>query len=202
MTSKTVALGDGLITELHPLEPFYPQGARLLMMGSFPPARNRWKMAFYYPNFQNDMWRIFGEVFFEDKDYFLTPERKSFEEAKIRDFLTRKGIALTDSGREVVRQKGNASDKFLEIVRPIDLEEELEKLPDCRAIATTGQKATDTLLEIVGAEQPKVGRYTDFMFGSRPLRLYRMPSSSRAYPKPLIEKAQVYRQMFEELGML
>ena len=59
---------DEIKTEIHPLEPFFPQGARLLMMGSFPPKRERWKMDFYYPNFQNDMWRIFGLVFFDDKD--------------------------------------------------------------------------------------------------------------------------------------
>lgn len=46
---------DEIKTEIHPLEPFFPQGARLLMMGSFPPKRERWKMDFYYPNFQNDM---------------------------------------------------------------------------------------------------------------------------------------------------
>ena len=44
---------DEIKTEIHPLEPFFPQGARLLMMGSFPPKRERWKMDFYYPNFQN-----------------------------------------------------------------------------------------------------------------------------------------------------
>ena len=44
--------------EAHPLEPFLPEGARLLMLGSFPPARSRWSMEFYYPNFQNDMWRV------------------------------------------------------------------------------------------------------------------------------------------------
>lgn len=43
---------DEIKTEIHPLEPFFPQGARLLMMGSFPPKRERWKMDFYYPNFQ------------------------------------------------------------------------------------------------------------------------------------------------------
>lgn len=41
---------DEIKTEIHPLEPFFPQGARLLMMGSFPPKRERWKMDFYYPN--------------------------------------------------------------------------------------------------------------------------------------------------------
>lgn len=189
-------------TELHPLEPFFPARAKLLMMGSFPPKRERWKMDFYYPNFQNDMWRIFGLVFFEDKDYFLTEDKKSFCEQCIRNFLTEKGIALTDSGREVVRLKDNASDKFLEIVRTIDLEEALAQLPDCVAIVTTGQKATDTLLTLIDAAEPKVGTYAEFLFQNRRMRLYRMPSSSRAYPKPLPEKAQDYKKMFHELGMM
>ena len=37
---------DEIKTEIHPLEPFFPQGARLLMMGSFPPKRERWKWIF------------------------------------------------------------------------------------------------------------------------------------------------------------
>lgn len=189
-------------TELHPLEPFFPARAKLLMMGSFPPKQERWKMDFYYPNFQNDMWRIFGLVFFENKDYFLTGDKKSFCEQRIRNFLTEKGIALTDSGREVVRLKDNASDKFLEIVRTIDLEEALAQLPDCVAIVTTGQKATDTLLTLIDAVEPKVGTYAEFVFQNRRMRLYRMPSSSRAYPKPLPEKALDYKKMFHELGMM
>ena len=74
------------VVENHPLKPFFPEGARVLMLGSFPPKRERWKMEFYYPNFQNDMWRIFGEVFFRDKDYFLAPGGKAFREEAIRDF--------------------------------------------------------------------------------------------------------------------
>ncbi len=61
---------DEIKTEIHPLEPFFPQGARLLMMGSFRRNVNVGKWIFYYPNFQNDMWRIFGLVFFDDKEHF------------------------------------------------------------------------------------------------------------------------------------
>ena len=64
--------------ETHPLKPFLPQNAKLLMLGSFPPPKTRWKMDFYYPNYQNDMWRIFGLIFFEDKDYFLDLPNKNF----------------------------------------------------------------------------------------------------------------------------
>ncbi len=196
MTDKTSKI------EQHPLPPFFPAGAKVLMLGSFPPPRARWKMDFYYPNFQNDMWRIFGLVFFEEKDYFLTDDKKSYCEARIRSFLTEKGIALSDTAREVIRQKDNASDKFLEVVSVIRLDEVLSQLPDCRAIVTTGQKATDTLFSLLPAEEPKVGGYSDAVFRGRFLRLYRMPSSSRAYPKPLPEKAAVYGAMFRDLGLV
>ena len=47
-----------MTTELHPLGFFLPENTRLLMLGSFPPPKARWSMDFYYPNIQNDMWRI------------------------------------------------------------------------------------------------------------------------------------------------
>jgi G:T/U-mismatch repair DNA glycosylase len=187
--------------ESHPLPPFFPVGAKVLMLGSFPPKKERWKMDFFYPNLQNDMWRIFGLVFFEDANYFLTADRKAFKESAIRSFLEEKGIALWDTAMEVNRQKGNASDKFLEVLQPIDLGKALACLPACRAIVITGQKALETLLSILRSEEPKVGGYVETVYQGRRLRIYRMPSSSRAYPKPVVEKAAVYESMFCELGL-
>ena len=57
--------------ETHPLEPFLPAKSKLLMLGSFPPQKKRWSMEFYYPNLNNDMWRIYGILFFNDKNHFL-----------------------------------------------------------------------------------------------------------------------------------
>jgi G:T/U-mismatch repair DNA glycosylase len=191
--------------ERHPLEPFLPEHAKLLMLGSFPPPRERWTMNFYYPNFQNDMWRIFGLAFFDDKDHFVADQGKSFKEALIRQFLTQKGIALYDTAEVVCRQKGNASDQFLEIVKPVDLSAILSEILLCDTIVTTGQKATETLMALVGVnELPPVGGYVDvtYMNGglkNRWLRCYRMPSSSRAYPKSLADKAAAYRRMFADL---
>ena len=189
-------------SENHPLPPFLPNGAKMLMLGSFPPPKERWKMNFFYPNFQNDMWRIFGWVFFNDSNYFVTDDRKSFRESTIRAFLTEKGIALWDTAMTVKRQKGNASDKFLEILQPINLEKVLSQITDCHTIVIAGQKAMDTLLTIIPVNEPKVGSFEETLFMNRCLRIYRMPSSSRAYPKPLVEKAAVYQKMFEELGLL
>ena len=189
-----------MTTELHPLGFFLPASAKLLMLGSFPPPKVRWSMDFYYPNIQNDMWRILGVLFYADKDHFLAAP-KAFSREKAVAFCEEVGLALGDTAIEVIRLKANASDKFLEVVRPIDLAEVLERIPRCEAIVVTGQKAMDTLLALLpGVEEPKVGHYVSFRFADRSLRLYRMPSSSRAYPKPLSEKAAVYQTMFEELG--
>ena len=79
--------------ETHPFEPFMPENARMMMLGTFPPARKRWCMEFYYPNFQNDMWRIFGLVFFGDKNYFVVKDRKTFDVDDIVALLKDKGIA-------------------------------------------------------------------------------------------------------------
>ena len=69
-------------------------------------------------------------------------------------------------------------------------------------IVTTGQKATDTLRQQFNVEEPKVGDYSEFIFEGRAMRLYRMPSSSRAYPLALDKKATAYRIMYQDLQIL
>ena len=188
--------------ENHPVEPFLPANARLLMLGSFPPQKKRWSMDFYYPNLNNDMWRIVGLLFFNNKDYFLNETRKAFCRERIISFLNDKGIALFDTASAIRRLQDNASDKFLEVVQPTDISRLLGQLPECKAIVTTGQKATDTLRAQFEVEEPKVGDFSEFVFDGRPVRLYRMPSSTRAYPLALDKKAAAYRTMYQDLQML
>lgn len=186
-------------SEKHPLEPFLPEKARLLLLGSFPPPHKRWSMEFYYPNLQNDMWRIFGTLFFEDRDHFLTSDRKAFDRDRIVEFLTGKGIALYDTASVVRRLKENASDQFLEILEPADLGALLRRLPDCRTVAATGGKAAETAARMLGCEIPPVGGSSGFEFEGRDMDLWRMPSSSRAYPLALERKAEAYRKLFDRV---
>ena len=188
--------------EEHPLEPFLPSNATLLMLGSFPPQKKRWSMDFFYPNLQNDMWRIFGILFFNDKDHFLLPGKKAFNKDYLVEFLTEKGIALYDTAIAIRRLQDNASDKFLEVIEPTDIRLLLKQLPQCQAIVTTGQKATDIIRSQIEVNEPSVGQSCPFEFEDRILQLYRMPSSSRAYPLALEKKAAVYRLMLNELGLL
>ncbi len=194
---------DSLLNiEEHPLEPFLPANAVLLMLGSFPPQKKRWSMDFFYPNLQNDMWRIVGLIFFQDKEHFLNPEKKVFDKDRIIEFLNDKGIALYDTASAIRRLQDNASDKFLEVIEQIDISLLLKQIPMCKAIVTTGQKATDIIREQIEVKEPTVGTSEPFEFGDKAMKLYRMPSSSRAYPLALEKKAAAYRVMFNELGLL
>ena len=125
--------------ETHPLPPFLPPNAKLLMLGSFPPPATRWKM-----------------------------------------------------------------NKFLEIVVPTNIEQLLSQMPQCNHIMTTGDKATDTMMLSMpeGTLKPSIGQPSQAHFVGRDLYLYRMPSSSRAYPVSLEKKAESYRTMFEHVGLV
>ncbi|UJF25349.1 uracil-DNA glycosylase family protein [Suttonella sp. R2A3] len=190
--------------ETHPFAPFIPEKAKLLMVGSFPPPKARWGMDFFYPNPQNDMWRIYGLAFFDDKNHFLNADSSGGDAAKIRAFLSEKGIAIAGVAYKVERLKGNASDQFLRIVETVDLSALLAKVPHCHSIMTTGGKATDTLCELLpeNTRKPTLQKPGQTQVNNRKLNLYRLPSTSRAYPKPLAEKAAIYAKFFREVGVL
>lgn len=191
--------------EYHPLKPFLPTSGRVLFLGSFPPPRKRWCMDFYYPNYTNDHWRIEGLVFFGDKNHFVDEGRKTFRLEEIVPFLEEKGIGFFDTATAIHRQKDNASDLYLEVVESTNIPALLQQMPLCRVIATTGEKATATLCESLSIHDlPAVGHFTsipereDIREG---LILYRLPSSSRAFPLSVEKKALAYKEMFRLAGI-
>ena len=190
---------DGV--EYHPLRPFLPENAKVLFLGSFPPQRKRWCMDFYYPNFINDHWRIEGQIFFGDKNYFVDLEAKHFKIDEIVAFCQEKGLAFFDTSTAIRRLQDNASDKFLEVVEPTDIRGLLRQLPQCRAIVTTGEKATETICASLGIPTiPKVNNSVVIPDtnnkGGDQILLYRLPSSSRAYPLSFDKKVEAYQRMF------
>lgn len=191
---------ESLLVESHPFEPFVPVGAKVLMLGSFPPPSQRWSMKFYYPNKTNDMWRIMGLIFFGDKNRFIRPG--GYDLPAIIDFLNEKGIAMYDAAVKVIRQKGNASDKFLEIVEPIGLETMLARMPLCRTIVTAGEKSASIIAELTHTKTPATGEAVEFVLNGTVYSHCRMVSSSRAYPMPVEQKAEKYAALFSKIGLL
>lgn len=184
---------DGI--EYHPLTPFLPESAKVLFLGSFPPQRKRWCIDFYYPNFINDHWRIEGAVFHGDRNYFVDQSAKTFLIERIIDHCSLHGIAFFDTATAVRRLKDNASDKYLEVVEPTDIRALAAELPNLQAVVTTGEKATETICRYYGVgDIPKVNAHIKLQDD---LELYRLPSSSRAYPLAFDKKVEAYKAMFE-----
>ena len=204
--------------ETHPFGPVLPPDATVMMMGSFPPTADKWAMRFHYPNFQNDMWRIYGRVFFDDADYFKVADERCFDPKRIRDFMFERGIASCPTVVQAIRETGNASDKNLTVITTIDLDTILPQVPKVKSLFTTGGKATEVLLGLLNepiakSKHPKTNQSIDYPYqwhdvekaltsNVDDLTLYRLPSTSRAYPLALDKKVAAYKDFFKKIGKL
>ena len=188
--------------EHHPWQPFIPLRPSILMLGTFPPKPEKWSMDFFFPNRINDMWRLMGIIFFNDANHLWDNSTKHFRLDKIKLLLNEKGIAMWDTAMAVRRLRDNASDKYLEIVETIDLASLLDAYPTIHTITTAGEKATAVVAELAGCEPPSMGNNVECNIGNHSFTLWRMPSSSRAYPLSLEKKAAYYRTMFEAAGII
>jgi len=181
--------------ERHPWPAFVPEGARVLFLGTFPPPEKRWAMPFFYPNPTNDFWRIMGLIFCGDRDALWDASARTYRLDDIKQLLRQQHIALWDTAMAVRRLKANASDKFLEIVEPIDLAAFLDAHPTITTIVTTGEKATSVVAAQAAVEPPVMGSSVRCTIATHPFTLWRMPSTSRAYPLPLPTKASFYQRV-------
>ena len=203
--------------ETHPFGPVLPPDATVMMMGTFPPTADKWAMRFHYPNFYNDMWRIYGSVFFDDVDYFRVGDEKRFDPERIRAFMFERGIASCPTVNQAIRETGNASDKNLTVVTPVDLDNILPQVPKVQTLFTTGGKATEVLLNLLAeppakSKYPKTNQSMDYPYqwqsnqsqkaDVNDLTLYRLPSTSRAYPLALDKKVAAYKDFFKKMGKL
>lgn len=204
--------------EAHPFGVFAFPDTQVLMMGTLPPTPDKWGMAFHYPNFYNDMWRIMGQVFFGDTAYFRAGQDKRFDADKIKAFLRAANIGECPTVKTAIRERGNASDAHLTVVERVDLRAVLADLPKVRWLLLTGGKACEVLFDVIHAERTdptspdfdpaakplkplKTNQHITIDLFGRKLGIWRLPSSSRAYPLSLDKKVAAYRAAFEHAGL-
>ena len=193
--------------ENHPFTPFLPEGTRVVLCGTFPPKREKWAMDFFYPNFYNDMWRIFGTIFFNDAEKFYDKSTKTIDKVGIQEMLSKYRIGIGETVTQAIRTKDNASDKFLEIVTPVNIAILLSKVPECNDLVTTGEKAASVIAKLTNTKVPDLGDNQICEISmpdgkTKEFRHWRMPSSSRAYPMKLEKKTEFYKKMMQEIGII
>lgn len=153
------------------------------------------------------MWRIFGLIFYKDKEKFFDKSKKTVDKSGIQHMLSEYKIEIGETATEVIRTKGNASDKFLEIVTPVNLTKLFNNAPECLVIATTGEEAASVISSLTNTTVPKMGEHINCTAiledgKKRDFIHWRCPSTSRAYPMKLETKASFYKDMFRELGII
>ena len=165
------------------------------------------------------MWRIMGKVFFDDIDYFRVGDEKRFDAEKIKAFLQAYNIGECPSVTHVIREKGNAADEHLTVVATVDLGKVLAQLEQVKWIYTTGGKATEVLIALVNQsisdpaspyfnpsqtpyKLPKTNQFLEVNAFGRVFGIYRLPSTSRAYPQSLEKQVAAYRAFFTLAGIL
>ena len=137
-----------------------------------------------------------GIIFMGDRDALWDSAAGGFDLEAIKSLLAREGIALWDTAMTVRRLKDNASDKFLDIVEPIDLAALLDRYPTITRVVATGEKAATVVAAQACVETPAIGIPVECVVGTHELTMWRMPSTSRAYPLSLEKKAEAYRKVF------
>ena len=127
--------------------------------------------------------------------YTFAPDYKTHQMAKfqIKDIFYPKFFSVLKKG---YTKKQFTKDLFSGIIVGI------VALPLAIAFAVASGVSPDTLSSLYGCAKPAVGEYVNTTLSNRPVRLWRMPSSSRAYPIALEKKAEAYASMFKTAGLL
>ncbi len=159
---------------VHEIPPFAPEGAKVLILGSFPSPKSR-EAKFFYGHPQNRFWSVLAEVF-GDEPPGTTDEKKAFLEAH--------HIALWDTIASCeITGASDASIKNAE-VNPVD---ELLDRTGIRHVFTTG-KASGRLY----------AKYLEDRTGIPAVVLPSTSPANRAVSREQIVEA--YRQVAEAAG--
>ena len=113
---------------VHPIEPFYQENSKILILGSFPSVKSREQM-FFYGHSQNRFWRVISSIFGEKVP-------NSIEEKKV--LLKNNGIALWDVIHSC--EITGSSDSSIKNARPNDISKIL-KSANIQKIFVNGKTA-------------------------------------------------------------
>lgn len=113
------------MTEFHPYEPFVPEKANKLIIGTIPPQRfcqentNLYAndVDFYYGSRDSYFWSLIGKTF--QKEFSYSNSENAINERK--NFLLEMNMGITDIVKTCMRNSNSSSDKHLGIKEYNDL---------------------------------------------------------------------------------
>ena len=128
-----------LIEEKHP--PWYHDipCMKTLILGSFPPHRDKWDYPFYYPNSQNRFWGILAQL--AELPLQHTKHDPSASVAERKAIMERLCVGIQNIGARIRRKGKSSLDTDIEIIGFQDILANIRRHPELRRILLPGYSA-------------------------------------------------------------
>jgi len=133
---------DFITNEIHPWNWYIPDGAKTVVIGTFPPTQRNWSFDFFYPNKNNFFWKIIARI------AGCSLQHLSGEEAvdERKEMLNRLKFGVSDMGQIIRRKAGNSLDQNLEIVAYMDILKLLQENPSVRKLIFTSSSGKSSAI--------------------------------------------------------
>ncbi len=165
-----------MFQHIHPYDPFFPDGATKLIVGTLPPPRftsrelNERDVDFCYGSSNGLLWPVLDRIFGLQLKFETTQEAAD----QRRNFLTNRKIGVCDIVHSCEREKIDASDLGMQNIKLRDLVGYLLKYPKIDTLLFTGGnskngpeyffrkhlKNYDKKLELVSNDIPRIHQFT------------------------------------------
>jgi G:T/U-mismatch repair DNA glycosylase len=128
--------------EIHPWNWYIPDGAKTVVIGTFPPTQRNWSYDFFYPNKNNYFWKIIARIAGSPLRYFSGEEAVN----ERKDLLIHLKLGVSDMGQIIHRKTDSSLDENLEIVAYMDILKLLHENPSVRKLIFTSSSGKSSAI--------------------------------------------------------
>jgi len=133
----------------HPFKLVFAEGnPKFLVIGSFPPTASKMSFNFFYPNGNNNFWKVLQKVFPKSKtvlDLNVSIKNSMIQKEKNeldrKEFCRENEIAITDMLASCIRLDGNSKDEKLLVQSYSPILTILQKHTTIKRIILTGKSS-------------------------------------------------------------
>ena len=128
--------------EIHP-DWYHPiVGMVTLIVGSYPPVREKWDFLFYYPNKQNRMWQVLAQIAHKPLVHFNGEEAVKERKSLMKDLR----VGVQNIGRGIERKSNSSLDSNITIYDYHDILSLIQSNQSLTTIILTGYSGTYSAL--------------------------------------------------------
>lgn len=144
---------NDVIISNHPYEPYIPNEATKLIIGSIPPQRfcinplnlEDDDVRFYYGSRDNHFWKLIGEV---TKENFIYENKEEAIDQR-KKWLEKNKIGITDIVDICEHINGKSDDNSLNIIKFKEIENELKNHPEIKTLICTSSFVKNHLTKLL-----------------------------------------------------